>query len=98
MADRLRLGINGFVVRQIAEGDMVITNEEKMLGCVLVDFGAETTGVSVYKSGHLQYFATLPLGSRNITLDITLSTVWRRRPRSTRKSEATPWANARPRR
>ncbi len=71
VADRLRLGINGFVVRQIAEGDMVITNEEKMLGCVLVDFGAETTGVSVYKSGHLQYFATLPLGSRNITLDIT---------------------------
>lgn len=71
VSERLRLGINDFIVRQIAEGDLVITNEEKMLGCVLVDFGAETTGVSVYKSGHLQYFATLPLGSRNITLDIT---------------------------
>ena len=37
---------------------------------MLVDFGAETTGVSIYKNGSLQYFVTLPLGSRNITRDI----------------------------
>lgn len=38
---------------------------------MLVDFGAETTTVSIYKNGAIQYLATLPLGSRNITRDLT---------------------------
>lgn len=38
---------------------------------MLVDFGAETTTVSIYKNGALQYLVTLPMGSRNITIDIT---------------------------
>ncbi len=37
---------------------------------MLVDFGAETTTVSIYKNGFLTYFATLPIGSRCITRDI----------------------------
>jgi cell division protein FtsA len=49
---------------------MVLTNDEKKLGCMLVDFGAETTTVSIYKNGFLQYFATLPIGSRCITRDV----------------------------
>ncbi len=68
--DRLNLRINDFFVRQIAEADLVLTTEEKRLGCALVDFGAETTTVSVYKHGVLQGLTTLPLGSRNITRDI----------------------------
>lgn len=38
---------------------------------MLVDMGGETTTVSIYKNGHLVYFATLPLGGRNITRDLT---------------------------
>ena len=38
---------------------------------MLVDMGAETTTVSIYKDGSLRYFATLPMGGRNITRDIT---------------------------
>lgn len=68
--DRLSLHINDFFVRQIAEADLVLTTEEKRLGCALVDFGAETTTISVYKHGVLQGLTTLPLGSRNITRDI----------------------------
>lgn len=69
--DKLQLNVGGYEVRQLALGDLVITKDEKRLGCMLVDFGAETTAVSIYKDGHLQYMATLPLGSRNITRDIT---------------------------
>ena len=36
---------------------MILTPEEKRLGCMLVDMGAETTTVSIYKEGHLVYFA-----------------------------------------
>lgn len=71
ITEKLGLKINDFIVRQIAEADFVLTPDEKRLGCMLVDFGAETTSVSIYKHGRLQYLATLPLGSRNITRDLT---------------------------
>lgn len=70
-SERLHLKVNGYIVRQLAEADLVLSNDEIRLGCMLVDFGSETTTVSIYKNGFLQYLATLPLGSRNITRDIT---------------------------
>lgn len=71
VTEKLQLKVNGYIVRQRAQGDLVLTDEEKRLGCMLVDFGAETVAVSIYKNGRMQYLATLPLGSRNITRDIT---------------------------
>lgn len=68
--DKLGLRVNGYIVRQLAIADLVLNTDEKKLGCMLVDLGAETTTVSVYKNGTLQYLATIPLGSRNITRDI----------------------------
>lgn len=66
----LGLNVCGYVVRQLAEAALVLTPEEQRLGCMLVDFGAETTTVAIYKDGYLGYLATLPMGSRNITRDI----------------------------
>lgn len=71
LCERLQLGINGCIVRPTAIADLVLTENEKRLGVMLVDFGAETTTVSIYKSNSLQYLVTIPLGSRNITRDIT---------------------------
>ncbi len=50
--------------------DAVLTEAEKRSGCVLVDMGAETTSVAVYKGNLLRHFAVLPLGGSNITRDI----------------------------
>ncbi len=69
--DRLMLNLNGCVVRQLAVANLVLSLEDLRLGCMLVDFGAETTTVSIYRGGNLQYLATIPMGSRNITIDIT---------------------------
>lgn len=69
--ERLQLKIQDVYVRQLAEADLVLFSEEKRLGCMLVDFGAETTTVSIYKNGVLEYLSTIPMGSRNITRDIT---------------------------
>ncbi|MDE7406859.1 MAG: pilus assembly protein PilM [Muribaculaceae bacterium] len=63
--------IMGTVVRQLAEADTVLSSDERRLGCMLVDFGAETTTVSIYRNDVLQFLSTIPLGSRNITRDIT---------------------------
>lgn len=58
------------LITTLAMGEHVLTHEDKRLGCMLVDMGAETTSVAIYKDGMLVYTNTLPLGGRNITLDI----------------------------
>lgn len=69
--DKLGIGIDGAIVTALSTSQLILTTEEKRLGCMLVDMGAETTTVTIFKEGHLHYFATLPLGGRNITRDIT---------------------------
>ncbi|MCH5218439.1 MAG: cell division protein FtsA [Muribaculaceae bacterium] len=69
--DRTGLQIRGMLVTEVAAADIVLSDEEKRLGCMLVDFGSETTSVSIYRHGSLCYYATLPLGGRNITRDLT---------------------------
>lgn len=59
-----------YVVRPIALAELLLTASEKQLGCALVDFGAETTTITVYKDDVLQTIVTLPIGSRNITRDL----------------------------
>lgn len=68
--ERLGLKINDFIVAPIAQAEAVLRTEEMKLGCVFVDFGAETTTIAIYKNGALRYLATLPIGSRNITRDL----------------------------
>lgn len=70
IADKLHLRVEGFVVTAMATGHLLLTPEEKRLGCMLVDMGAETTTVAIYQKGALNYLATIPMGSRNITRDI----------------------------
>ena len=71
LTERTGIAICALIVTPLAVGDIVLKDEEKRLGCMLVDFGAETTSVSIYRKGSLCYIATLPLGGRNITRDLT---------------------------
>ncbi len=68
--DRLELDHQGVVVTALAVGDIALNAHEKEVGCMLVDMGAQTTTVTIYKRGRLVYYATLPFGGRNITLDL----------------------------
>ncbi|MBD5308519.1 MAG: cell division protein FtsA [Bacteroides sp.] len=70
ICEKLGLNVVDYIVRPIAEADFVVSPDEKRLGCMFVDLGAETTSVSIYRHGQLQYLVTLPLGSRLITRDI----------------------------
>ncbi|MDR3119290.1 MAG: cell division protein FtsA [Mediterranea sp.] len=49
----------------------VLTENEMRTGCALVDLGADTTTVSVYKNNILRFLSVIPLGGNNITRDIT---------------------------
>lgn len=68
--ERLKLSIADKYITHLSVADLVLLNDEKRLGCALVNLGAETTTVAVYKNGALQRLTTLPIGSRNITRDI----------------------------
>lgn len=59
-----------YVIRPTAVADLVLTSDEKELGTALVDIGAETTTVAVYKDGTLASVCTIPMGARLITLDL----------------------------
>ena len=59
-----------FLMAPLVTADVVLTNNEKRSGCALIDFGADTTTVSVYKNNILRHIAVIPLGSSNITKDI----------------------------
>lgn len=70
VTDRNQLDIAGFVVGPVAAGAIVLDESDKQSGCVLIDFGAGTTTLSIYKEGLLRYMAVIPFGGRTITKDI----------------------------
>lgn len=70
-SERLPMAINGQIPLPLAEAGLVLTDDEKNLGVMLVDFGAETTTVCIFKKETFRYLATIPMGSRNITRDLT---------------------------
>lgn len=62
--------IAGFTIAPMATADTVLTTNEKRSGCALIDFGADTTTVSIYKNNILRHVCVIPLGGNNITKDI----------------------------
>ena len=62
--------IADYLMAPLVTADSVLTTNEKRSGCALIDFGADTTTVTVYKNNLLRHIAVIPLGSSNITKDI----------------------------
>lgn len=54
----------------LALGENMLTEQQRLSGCVFVDMGSETTSVAIYKNGILRHLAVIPLGGENITRDI----------------------------
>ena len=59
-----------YLMAPLVTADAVLNTNEKRSGCALIDFGADTTTVTVYKNNLLRHIAVIPLGSSNITKDI----------------------------
>ncbi|MGL4293653.1 MAG: cell division protein FtsA [Bacteroidales bacterium] len=67
--EKIQIPLAGYILSPLASAS-VLSEPEKSLGCVLVDFGAATTTVSIYKDGLLRHLAVIPLGGNTITKDI----------------------------
>jgi len=62
--------IAGYFISPLATAEAVLTEEQKKLGCALVELGGGVTTVSVYTNGFLRYLITIPLGGDVITKDL----------------------------
>ena len=61
--------VDGYVA-PIVQADAIHSEDDRQQCCVLVDYGADTTTVSVYKNGMMRYLRVMPLGSALITRDL----------------------------
>jgi cell division protein FtsA len=60
------------VLEPIAVGETILTENEKELGCVLVDIGGGKTNVAVYHHGAIRHTVVVPLGGELFTSDIAV--------------------------
>jgi len=56
----------------LAAGEMLVTQEEKELGSVLIDLGGQSISLGVYCEGAIKYSKELPLGADFITRDLAV--------------------------
>lgn len=69
--DRARVKIAELDIAPLALADCILDDTQKRAGCLLVDLGADTTTMLVYHKNILRHIAVIPLGSSNITKDLT---------------------------
>ncbi len=62
--------VEELVVRSLASGLGVASNEQLDLGCAVIDIGGHTTDVAVFQGGSIAHTACLPIGSHHVTTDL----------------------------
>ncbi len=62
--------INGLVAAPLASGLGVLTPEEMEMNVLVLDLGAGTTGVGLFREGRLAFAETLPVGQELVSSDI----------------------------
>ncbi len=70
--NRSGLLVGDTVLEPIAIGEAILTEDEKELGCVLVDIGGGKTNVAIYHHGAVRHTVVVPLGGEFFTNDIAV--------------------------
>ncbi|PSO42914.1 cell division protein FtsA [Candidatus Saccharibacteria bacterium QS_5_54_17] len=69
---RAGLNVREHTAHPLAAARTTASNQDKEVGCAVVDIGAHTTGVAVFDDGELLHMAILPVGSAHISNDIAI--------------------------
>ncbi len=65
--------VSDIIVSIYAAGLAVLTDDEKQLGSIIIDFGANTTSYGIFLEGKIVYVNHIPIGGMDITIDIAKS-------------------------
>lgn len=64
--------VEGMVFAGLASSYSTLTDTERELGVILVDFGGGTTNICIFTEGAPVYCSVLPVGARNVTNDLAI--------------------------
>ena len=62
--------VKSLVSQGIASAEATLTGDEREMGVILLDIGAGTTDVVIYRQGNPWFSAVLPVGSHSLTRDL----------------------------
>lgn len=65
-----KIQVAGVFIAPVLLARTILTDNEKRSGCALVDFQYDTTTIAIYQRNILRHLAVLPLGIKNVLLDI----------------------------
>ncbi len=71
-ASKVGIGVSGMVFSGLSSSYAVLTETERELGVILIDFGGGTTDVCIFTEGAPVHSAVLPIGARNVTNDLAI--------------------------
>lgn len=64
------LEVDGFCAAPYASGLATLVDDEKDLGCTVIDMGGGTTSIAVFAQGRLVFSDAIPVGGNHVTNDI----------------------------
>lgn len=70
--ERAGYAVEGFVLKPLALGELLLSEDERELGVELVDVGAAVTEMAYFEEGALRSIAAVPLGGAYVSNDLTL--------------------------
>lgn len=66
------LQISRLTLEQLASSHAVLTEDERQLGICLVDIGAGTSDIAVFRNGSIRHTAVIPVAGDQVTNDIAI--------------------------
>jgi len=71
-ANRCNLNVSDIVLEQLASSEAVLSDDEKELGCAMVDIGGGTTDIAIWSKGTIVHTSVLSVGGNHLTNDIAV--------------------------
>jgi cell division protein FtsA len=62
--------VAGLVLEPLASSLAVLTEEERELGCVLIELGGNSTNLAIFKDGKIRHYGSLGFAGSYVTSDI----------------------------
>ncbi len=69
---RAGIKVESLVLEPLASAYAVLAQDEKELGCILIDLGGGTTDLALFYEGAVRHTAVLGLGGNNVTHDLAI--------------------------
>ncbi|SHE38421.1 cell division protein FtsA [Lampropedia hyalina DSM 16112] len=70
---RCGLDVEQLLLNPLASSHLVLTDDERELGVVLLDIGAGTTDIAIFAGGYIRHTASIPIAGDLITSDIAMA-------------------------